>query len=85
MPPKRKSVAGWYYISVIHNFWRMSKWIADCSKFPSENNCDILISGTDKEEVAKAAMDHAVGSHKHDREEPGLYEGIKNSLEERPA
>ncbi|KKW19977.1 MAG: hypothetical protein UY63_C0004G0062 [Parcubacteria group bacterium GW2011_GWA2_51_10] len=59
------------------------KWVADCSKFPSENNCDVMISGTNKDEVTKAAMDHAVGSHKHDRNEPGLAESIKSTLEER--
>jgi len=60
-----------------------TKWVADCSKFPSENNCDIMISGRDKNEVAKAAMDHAVGSHKHDRNEPGLFDGIQSLLEQR--
>ncbi len=58
-------------------------WIADCSRFPSENNCDIVISGTRRDEVARAAMDHAVGTHKHDRDEGGLYESIRESLEER--
>ena len=61
------------------------KWIADCSRFPSENNCDIMISGTKKDEVAKAAMDHAIGTHKHDRSEPGLYENIKSTLEQKTA
>lgn len=61
----------------------VKKWVADCSKFPSENNCDIMISGTSKEEVAKAAVDHAVGSHKHDRNEPGLQGNIMSSLEEK--
>ena len=44
-----------------------------------------MISGTKKDEVAKAAMDHAIGTHKHDRSEPGLYENIKSTLEQKTA
>ncbi len=36
----------------------------DCSEFPSETNCTLYISGT-KDEVMKAAVEHAVSSHGH--------------------
>ena len=61
------------------------KWIADCSRFPSENNCDIMISGTKKDEVAKAAMYHAIVAQNRDGCELGLYESIKSTLEQKSA
>jgi predicted small metal-binding protein len=36
----------------------------DCSTFPSETNCTLYISGT-QDEVLKAAVEHAVSTHKH--------------------
>ena len=58
------------------------KWVADCSKFPSENNCDLKISGSDKEVVTETAYQHAIGSHKHAADEPGLRENIAETLTE---
>jgi len=57
-------------------------YVSDCSKMPSEMNCDIKISGSDKNAVADAAYQHAISSiHKHSPNEPGLKEKITNSLE----
>lgn len=56
------------------------KWVADCSTFPSENKCDLKITGSDKEVVAEAAYQHAVGSHRHAADEPGLREKIAETL-----
>ncbi len=58
------------------------KWVADCSKFPSESHCDLKISGSDKEVVAEVAYQHAIGLHKHAANEAGLRDGIKKMLAE---
>lgn len=36
----------------------------DCRHYPSEKNCSLKISGTEKE-VLDAAVQHAVSSHGH--------------------
>lgn len=36
----------------------------DCSKYPSDINCTLYISGT-QDEVLKAAVEHAVSTHGH--------------------
>jgi predicted small metal-binding protein len=66
---------------------RMSTlYIADCSKMPSEINCDLKISGTDKAVVVDAAYQHALSSiHKHSPNEEGLKEKIANNLETQEA
>ncbi|MBV8636488.1 MAG: DUF1059 domain-containing protein [Candidatus Eremiobacteraeota bacterium] len=46
----------------------------DCSKFPSEMNCTLYISGT-KDEVLKAAVEHAVSTHGH-KDSPELRESL---------
>jgi hypothetical protein len=38
--------------------------VADCRKFPSEQNCSLTIAGTE-EEVLKAATEHAISAHGH--------------------
>jgi hypothetical protein len=48
--------------------------------FPSENNCDLKITGSDKSVVAEAAYQHAIGSHQHAANEPGLREEIAKTL-----
>ena len=58
------------------------KWIANCSKMPSESNCDLKISGSDKTVVIDAAYEHAIGLHKHNPDEPGLREEIEKMLEQ---
>ena len=42
----------------------MSRKVADCREFPSENNCTLTITGTEME-VLQAAAEHAVSSHGH--------------------
>lgn len=57
-----------------------TKWVADCSTFPSENHCDLKIIGSDKSVVAEAAYQHAIGSHRHAADESGLREEIAKTL-----
>ena len=42
----------------------MTRKVADCRDFPSENNCTLTISGT-QSEVLQAAAEHAVSTHGH--------------------
>ncbi len=61
----------------------MSKWVADCSKMPSESNCDLKITGSDKESVVEATYAHTVGSvHRHSPDESGLRDQISSSITE---
>ncbi len=61
----------------------MSKWVADCSKMPSESNCDLKITGSDKDAVIDAVHSHTVGSvHRHSPDEAGLRESIAAGLQE---
>ena len=43
----------------------MSRKVADCRDFPSENGCTLAISG-EEEEVVTAATQHAVAAHGHE-------------------
>jgi uncharacterized protein DUF1059 len=43
----------------------MARMMADCRRFPSESNCSLVIIG-DEDEVAKAALAHAVAVHGHE-------------------
>lgn len=44
----------------------MPKYVIDCGKFPSAANCDLKITGSDKEAVVDTAYNHAIGPmHKH--------------------
>lgn len=52
--------------------------VADCRKFPSANNCDLYMSGSE-EHVFEAAVAHAVGSHGH-TDTPELREQVRASL-----
>jgi uncharacterized protein DUF1059 len=52
--------------------------VADCRKFPSDNNCSLTISGTE-EEVLKAATEHAISSHGH-KDTPELRAEIRTLL-----
>ena len=42
----------------------MSRKVADCRDFPSENDCTLTITGT-QSEVLQAAAEHAVSTHGH--------------------
>ena len=43
---------------------KANRKVADCRLFPSEKNCTLAISGTEKE-VMDVAVYHAVKSHGH--------------------
>lgn len=51
---------------------------ADCREYPSENNCSLMISGTE-EEVLDAATAHAVASHGHE-DTPEFREQLRGIL-----
>jgi hypothetical protein len=52
----------------------------DCRDYPSEKNCSLKISGTEKE-VLDAATQHAVSAHGHD-DTPELREQIRSMLKD---
>ena len=54
--------------------------VVDCRLFPSESNCTLTIVGT-KEEVLKAAVEHAVSSHGHE-DTPELRDQIQSSMQD---
>ena len=56
--------------------------VADCRRFPSESNCTLTISGTE-DEVIRAAEEHAVSVHGHQRG-PELREAIRSTLIDEP-
>jgi predicted small metal-binding protein len=54
------------------------RYVVDCREQPSESNCTLTIAG-EREEVLKAAVEHAISSHGHtDSEE--LRSGIESAL-----
>ena len=40
------------------------RYVVDCREQPSKNNCTLTIAG-EREEVLKAAVEHAISSHGH--------------------
>jgi predicted small metal-binding protein len=46
----------------------MSRKVADCRDFPSDNGCTLTISG-EEDEVVLAATEHAVSVHGHEDNE----------------
>ncbi len=54
--------------------------VADCRRFPSENNCTLTISGSE-EEVLDAATAHAIARHGH-ADTPKLREEIRGMLQD---
>ncbi|MFN8051110.1 MAG: DUF1059 domain-containing protein [Acidimicrobiales bacterium] len=56
----------------------MSRMVADCRDFPSENGCTLTISG-EEAEVLDAATAHAVAVHGHE-ESDELREMIRSGL-----
>ena len=57
--------------------------VIDCRWFPTENPCDIAISGGE-EEVLDIAVQHAVQSHGH-RNTPELREQLRSMLRDEKA
>jgi predicted small metal-binding protein len=58
----------------------MSRKYIDCREMPSENNCDLAMSGSE-EHVVEAAAIHAVTAHKHE-DTPQLREEIRQALKD---
>jgi hypothetical protein len=52
----------------------------DCRNYPSEKNCTLKISGTEKE-VLDAATEHAVAAHGHSNS-PELREQLRSILKD---
>ena len=57
----------------------MSRYMIDCRKVPSENNCTLTIAGTE-DEVLDAAAAHAVASHGHENT-TDLRDMLRSALE----
>jgi hypothetical protein len=60
----------------------MSRKVADCRDFPSDNGCTLTIAG-EEDEVLTAAVAHAVSAHGHaDTEESRtwLRENLKDEV-----
>jgi predicted small metal-binding protein len=43
----------------------MTRKVADCRDFPSDNDCTLTIAG-EEDEVVTAAVQHAVSAHGHE-------------------
>jgi len=57
----------------------MSRKIADCRRFESDNNCSLTIIG-EEDEVVAAAAQHAVAAHGHE-DTPELRATLRAMLE----
>lgn len=57
----------------------MSRKMADCRRFESDNNCSLTIIG-EEDEVLSAAAQHAVASHGH-QDTPQLRDQLRAMLE----
>ncbi len=56
----------------------MTRMYIDCREMPSENGCDLTISGSEHH-VLDAAVIHAVTAHQH-QNTPELREQIRGAL-----
>jgi hypothetical protein len=54
--------------------------VADCRRFPSEQNCSLTISGTE-EEVFEVALQHAIAKHGH-QDTPEFRTQLRQFLED---
>lgn len=59
------------------------RYVVDCRKYPSESNCSLTIAG-ERDEVIRAASEHAVSVHGHE-DTPQLRDEIAGSLAPEPA
>jgi Protein of unknown function (DUF1059) len=57
----------------------MTRKMADCRRFESDNGCTLTIIG-DEDEVVQAAAAHAVSAHGH-QDTPELREQVRAMLE----
>jgi hypothetical protein len=60
-----------------------SRKVIDCRWFPTDNPCDIAISGNE-EDVLNIAVQHAVQSHGH-RDTPELRDQLRSMLRDETA
>lgn len=58
----------------------MSRKYIDCREMPSENNCDLAMSGSE-EHLVEAASIHAITAHQHD-DIPELREQIRQAMKD---
>lgn len=56
----------------------MARKYIDCREMPSENNCDLAMSGSE-EHIVEAAAIHAITAHKHE-DTPQLRQEIRQAL-----
>ena len=57
------------------------QYVIDCSKFPSDEKCDLKISGSDREAVIATAYNHAIGPmHNHEPSEE-LRKMLRDAVE----
>ncbi len=61
----------------------MTRKVADCRRFPSENGCTLTISG-EEDEVLDAAMQHAVSAHGHE-DTDAVRTWLRENLADEPA
>jgi hypothetical protein len=61
----------------------MARKYIDCREMPSDNNCDLAMSGSE-EHLLAAAVSHAVTVHQHE-DTPAFREEIRGVLKDEPA
>ena len=57
----------------------MARMMADCRRFPSENNCTLVMIG-EEAELTQAAAEHAISMHGHE-DTPEFRAQIRDFLE----
>ena len=57
----------------------MARMMADCRRWPSEQNCSLVIVG-EEDEVVRAAAEHAASVHGHE-DTPEMREQLRSFLE----
>lgn len=58
----------------------MTRYFVDCREMPSENNCDLAMSGSEDHLVEAAAI-HAITAHQHE-DTPELRDEIRAGMKE---
>ena len=58
----------------------MARKYVDCREMPSENNCDLAMSGSE-EHIVEAAAIHAVTAHGHE-DTPELREQLRGVMKD---
>jgi predicted small metal-binding protein len=58
----------------------MTRKVADCRDFPSDNDCTLTIAG-EEDEVVTAAVQHAVSAHGHE-DNAELHTWLRDNLKD---